>query len=512
MTFFPVDIESVKEYGIADWLKQFESFPLGYDEFIHLWKAIITLFDKASNTFTDDLAIIIKSFSHLSRDLLGYCYASLLSRIASDTGLTAIYDQDFKYFVNLNGAFAGRVFTWSYSQPAFKVRLERNLKTCVKNILLGGASDAYTYPTKPNAELLEYAESKNWNLKYWYPLPVFLGQKVAKESSEIRAFIDFVKRELTAIEEQFNFSLPGAVCERLLNEIKEQTELRLVAYKNIAHKNRSLKNKPFFIQSLGHPLPSIAALSLRENNNEVISSGHGNNRIGLQKIEVGGTPELTISSRYIVPTKTSASFVLRNLEENLFIGKNEIEISIYPYKRYSRLIHRFKEEPVVRNGRMMVVEGPMKKIGTRVMAGNWFFNLHMNMDIASVLKEIDCQSIIKVRPDSKISDIYEEYYSEIEMRKFESVVEDVDTLIFPFIASTTFDYSLTMNKKIIIFKHLLKNILPEARSFLQQRCWVVSSKFDGKKKVSFDKTQLKEFVMTPFEGVDYSNFENVFYE
>ncbi len=152
-----------------------------------------------------------------------------------------------------------------------------------------------------------------------------------------------------------------------------------------------------------------------------------------------------------------------------------------------------------------------KKVRTIMMVG-FPFDINMNMDktfpdiyyldmemkLAKPLLNEGFRILYKIHPESLGIPRLNEFLAtlksflgpgfDVVLDRFENVIDMADAFLFPFTSTTTFNFALCTNKKVVAidFDEFVRPFSNEARALLAKSCTIIPHTFDNNNRLSFD--------------------------
>jgi hypothetical protein len=110
------------------------------------------------------------------------------------------------------------------------------------------------------------------------------------------------------------------------------------------------------------------------------------------------------------------------------------------------------------------------------------------------ISKLGFKVIYKGHPDRKaeIEGVFDDIVDEIDFSPFETSFQNADIIVFSYVSTTTFGYSLQTDKKILLICDNDNNINKTQWKILEKRVLLVKSNIDNNLKVCFDERVLEE--------------------
>ncbi len=519
MKIFPVDIWSIKEYGVEAWEKEF-FWPVSNEEFQKLRDEIQTLY---LDTISEAAPVVEDCLWVLYGWIIGI--AMLLHALWV---VQRLQERDFS-------------ISYHPSSTYYKTIIEGKN---IDNIL------GKPLPEVPSwrRRMLSQFRGRAWgkNLKYHafdigYYLdqsrrPHYLTPDLRQQSHDLFApFAASRGKSLTVIHPRKLMprslkptnNLPGAKdsATRLVEGLQAiATKYGILIEKKHSQKIRillmhSMQYIADYIQEISQVLQgrertgvlvrpsgstfvrSLCAAGRREGYH-IIGFPHGTN-VGMRRASLVPYVLISMVDTFVAPTEGAAELFSLLVKDFLQPYGKDVEIVSCNDGNYARLRRASCiQTPPSSIKKAMLIEFPLTKWWYDGSYGLfWPYQLDLNLRVATLLRRHGIRTILKRHPDRlrESEGIYSSYYDELLTAPLEQVYGEADAYVFPNIGTTTFGFSLLTNKPIVIFERTLDDVWGQARELLRKRCRVVPSWIEEDGRLMFDEDKLLDALQEPPE-------------
>ena len=132
--------------------------------------------------------------------------------------------------------------------------------------------------------------------------------------------------------------------------------------------------------------------------------------------------------------------------------------------------------------------------------------------ILDYLKKLNVVPVYKVHPDRKLEacDIMRDYSEFFSFGKFEDECCKADVIIFTYVSTTTFGYSLKTNKKIILIEDIENKKDYQQWEILRNRVHTVDARIDEYGEYHFSIDKIRNLIFSKNSEIDYAYLDEYF--
>lgn len=505
----PVDIFSIKEYGIEKWHKKF-FWPVSIEEYKSLLNEIEKLFRNIQDTsepeVKDAFWVLYSHFSIEAANLLHDCLLIQRLREIKPDIIPSDFFSEMSEEDNKTGPLTSKPLP---DIPSIRYRIYNYLGSYYKNYKTNGI-ETFLYFSKKhylvadgaNEEKLEYAGAHGkriYHIPYSslkpYNIKVSKISISAKES--VSGFIEGLKRIIKEYDIKINENQLNNTNKTLTVEV--QYIMNYV--RSMRKKMRTLKQKTILVHILGNLYMRCLCIAGRKEGHHVVGFSHGNytgifNTCATTSIFMG------VVDTFVTANKSSVKLFSMAAEEYLKPCGIDVKIEFLKENKYYKGLYKsFRDDKIpttIKN--VMIIEDPLTP-GFQP----WPYYLDFNIRKAKVIAKLkDIKLILKKHPDrlKESEGVYDNYYDEMITTPFEKVYDKADAYIFPHIGTTTFGFAVFTKKPIIIFEHMFKYIWEPVHESLRKRCRVIPSWYDENSRIMFDEDALLDALQRKPEPPD----------
>jgi len=509
---FPVDIFSVKEYGIDRWQKEF-SWPVSDEDYVTLCRDIEEMLITKINAYPEDISDLLLVLSSLRSEFWHFIHAVDVFNRLSEKNTEMLYSEKTLWYkdvapampIDINAVMDNNAAIKFNAPVSPKTRLYKLLNSVRlnKNIfkLIGsegnGTAEVYMY-----SSLLarKYIKSLPYNLRFtlqqdWLPkstscsLPHRLIEAIDHLSKDI-------KDELITIVEKNRINLSGVYIDHLERMTKymltRAAEMITLAQEGIRGKRRTLLFVPGFADFFSRAL----YLVFRKQGGKVISFVHGGN-VALYDAPTFGFSEFAFSDEFITYVWNNNSYFEKIRDSNPVLKNNKTTFKSCDSDQFSKVWLKNRIHPIPQKIKRILIVGypyaPWRRY--HVAGGFWPMRLDLELRVADALKKAGYYVIYKPHPDriDEARGIFDGRVDKVLYDGyFEGSMNAADAFLFGSIRTTAFPFALCTNKPVIAFKMDKESFKPftEPMGLLEKRCIFIGARFDGRNRIVFDEREL----------------------
>ncbi|MCM8526608.1 MAG: hypothetical protein NE327_08840 [Lentisphaeraceae bacterium] len=478
MKEFPLDINVVEKLGIRKWLDCNFEWPLNYKDSLDFWDDIFREVEHdisiLRESFLKDILLVSSKFIHdkLFHIILAYNVKNnlnLRSLQPKTSELNSLYEQD-------SNSIEQFILPKVKQAESIKCYLKNTFKKIYareKRVHPSSSNLLYVGRFKKEYEII----SEKFNYNVIQIAPRQKNKKLPDLTEEVR---EYLKKLTTLIEYcvyKKGFEIPPYFSEVIncLEKLLLESAYMIKSYEGFFNK---LNISKILIPRLGKLKFRAMSIAAMRASHSVISIGHGND-YAFSKIK-GSTVELSMCNTFICQDNQSKLRFESKIKDSFLASqRNPTIVSIKSenenFVKNQRYKNRCKE--------IMVVEYPHINHLHRCSGGHWFLQAKLMLKIGELLSKEGFKAILKRHPDNinKYSDdIYSGRFDSIISEPYEEVHKKANIIIFPYIFSTTFPYTLKASKEVIIFDYIFEDVFDDVESLLRKQCRVVRSKLNEK--------------------------------
>jgi hypothetical protein len=504
---YPADIWAIKEYGIEKWLNNCRSEIVSEEEKYSIYSDIYEQYEDlilSLNSSSADLVIVTYK---LLMEYHYVLYSILLQARASQEGRGLFFDPQGRSFIsgilseNIQGIFVKD-----------KIAVNPNYPTVLGNVISKGIMEgrglkylrkdkifsivhgdkvllSYGYPKQA---LINYAYDAGKKIKMIHPYPFRKARAKHLNASSLAVKLLSIVRNVAITHgivipnNHYNY-LSEVSADSLRN-----VELMIESFTKYLSQ---IPKTELLVPAFGKTEVRALCIAARRAGHSVVGSTHGSN-IGIYKHSTWYNIDMSMCDKYLVPTDNSVNAFENYQKSHIISKKYKTKIISQRSTFYEETFHLLRKRILPKKyHNIMIVEFPQTPYLFPEPTLSGPFQLWLNIELAQLLKRHGFNPILKMHPDriAESSDIYEKYYDQIITDRFEDSYDRADAIIFPYVNSTTFPFTLLTNKKVIIFESSLKYFIAEhAQHALRSRADVIDSYFDESKSFQFNDEQLIE--------------------
>jgi len=513
---YPLDILSVKNYGINNWFNNYSQWPLPEIEFSSLMADIHNLYiQTAINASLEQKTIMITSHK-ITFEYLHLFHSIIVLSKLKQKGIRPVCDKSSLYFydllnnsTNISGIYYNTMEP--YLNFSFKKKIINSIKTKYRQYKYFNKMKSNNHLPPflvigyPGDQLIKYAISQNRSIKCIYPIHIFPRKYNQKNSIETRDIINTLIYGLEDIALKFKVNLNSyhiSYLKTITNHLFQNVWHNIYSMRKVLRKYDSTF---ILVKGLGNLQVRCFCSAGNLENHKIVGITHGNN-IAMLKINSWAVNDLAMVDEYLIPSKKSLSLFIRYRDHYPIARQRKAVIKSYDLNNYSNIWNKYNQMSFPdKINSVMYLEWPMKEQRSTNILGFWHYQLILALRIGLFLRKQKVKSIIKRHPDRLLESngLYNNYYDVIVDEPFESIFEMADLFIIPNIQSTVFGFALLTNRPIVCFKSMLQNVWDDMLILLEKRCTVIPSWFDSQTgEFLFDDKSLQKAIKNKPEKPD----------
>jgi len=505
---FPVDIHSVKEFGISRWQEECSIWPIKDSESLALIADIQELYWQITTNSSPELNGALNALFKLTLEYESLIHSLIVVERIGRSGYSIMhtnkalyYDEILRETNKIRGLFSQYKHKLLPQVPSF---WQRSL-TKIETFLIGlkfhsnnfGAyfrsigNSFISSAGYPSSDMRRYLASKGKGIRF--RLPFMLLPKKHLLSQNVLREIDWIVHQISDGLQRIAIKYDVHLKTNHLEYLEKITNIHLqavtVSITEIWRYLRKIKKTSLLFQSLGNTDVRCMCVAGKKAGHQIVGSTHGN-EIGIHKGRSFGVIDLSLVDIYVVPTKGSKELFSKVQKNHYLHASREIKFVSINTDRYLKLwqINKKVSRPFSIKS-VMVVEYPLTEFRHNNTFAYWPYQLELTLRIGRFLQKKGIKAILKRHPDrlKESEGIYDQYFHELLTEPFERVYEIADAFLFTNITTTTFGFALLTNRPILFFDILLKDIWEELHEPLRKRCRVIPSLIDEDGKLKYDE-------------------------
>ena len=517
MKAFPIDIWSVKEYGIEAWHKGF-FWPVSNEEFQNLRGEIQALYlDTLSESPPDvgDALWVLYSWAYGIAMLF---HALWVVQRLQYKGFSIRYHPSSTYYKTLveGGPIQNMVTKPLPQVPSWREKARGRLRAWLENVKYHGFDAGYYLDRSRRPHYLSvdlrrqsnelfatFATSRGKSLTVVHPrqlMPASL--KRTDDLPEARQSVTYLVEDLEAIAARYGIQVEKRHLESLRALLVDSVQYIVHYIQGIRRELQGRECTSILVRALGNTFIRSLCVAGRREGYHIVGFPHGNG-VGISRGSAVPYVVLSMADTFAVPTGGAAELFSMSVAQFLHPYGKDVEIVSCESAEYERLKRLNRAQALPSSiKKVMLIEWPLVEYwddGSHVHF--WPYQLDLNLRIATLLRRHGITPILKRHPDRlrESEGVYDPYYDELLTVPFEEVYDEADAYVFPHIGTTTFGFSLLTNKPMIIFESALEDVWEPARELLRKRCRVVPSWVAEDGRLMFDEDKLVDALLEPPE-------------
>ena len=516
------DVSAVKKAGI-DYYNNNYFWPVPedeYHEFIEfMYSTYVELISKLDNDKVYDIALV--EYTFLVSELTGIFHYNYVKSYAKMEGIS-IDDatESYAYLYpdwNLIGSY--------YSKISFPHGgIMRGVRRIIKNIFFNkhlskfkiisklisrsntvgiGSYDAIkkSYIEKERI----FCDHRDWiDLISTNKLPSKGGRLCDKLMNEaIVPFLNSLKDKETLFTKDLDFS-------KISTSWKQRISDASTIYTDLFYNN--IKFERLLVTEVVKPYSKLISVALQRKGVDVYCFDHGNDS-SITEYGIGNQNERAHCKKFVVPT-----YGIKRQYEKLYLNgllekRTNMKFISVDTGKYTRILkENSKYKRPISLKKIMVMGSPPNSCRYFYEKG-WFFYFKIDLEIRiiNLLKGLGYYVIYKAHPDrlKEIKGLFEDRVDEYITDPYEDVWMVADAFLFTDTASSTFGYSLTTNRNIILIDNI-KNSHSDLWHMLLNSIDIVPAVIDEHMHIVFNENDLFNSLRKEHNSLDNSFFEKIF--
>jgi len=520
---FPVNVWSVKECGVEQWLREYLKWPVSNDEFFSLSTEIDEIYVDCILNATSIVSDVLLVLYKLTFEYASFIHALIVVERLHDSGFDiGCSNSDFYYKSlsekneNIKGLFEYYKSKLLPKLPSFYRRAEGRVKAPLRSLKHFGIGCNFFSSSNrstpciamglPEQELVEFAESQKRKIRFFYPFPVKPAFNKAS-SNDLSTFENIATRIIKGVENisfKYGIRLETAHIDYLFNLTIKAFNNVNINIKEIEKVLKKFKETSILLNGFGTTLVRSICIAGTRTNHQIIGSNHGNS-MGIFTFDAFANVDLSLVDTYLVPTKGAKKLFCKTMDAYPLSSRRQAKIFSYDSTRYRDIWQENRQKPIPSKiEQIMLVEYPMIETRSKSILGFWHHQLELILRLGLFLRSKGLKTILKRHPDrlAESDGLYNDFFDKLIIEPFESVYEIADAYIFTNIATTTFGFALLTNRPVIIFETFFNEVWEEVHEPLKKRCRVIPSKMESDGSMLFDEEALAKAIRKKPEEPD----------
>ncbi len=515
MNDFPVDIESVGNFGYTHWTDSFQ-WPVSYswilDAEMQIKSALTGLIGECDELEADLLVINYKLFLKYLRLL--HCLK--IEQWIYESNLTLSCAIDSVAFGGIKYQGFPRLPIMSVAMPEHlnqghriehKLRIAKRSLRANKGFLQkcrGIVGKTTHFVSSAMSEVMaEYLKTKCNNSiavkgrHEWYAVSQ-LESLTLREKEQISLLAEKLIARIKPIFEEQNIFLNKEQGRYLFESTKNLFYSSMSHLKTLKRSIQKTAPNSIILGSGGNLFNRMLSVAARSFGVNVIGFIHGEPII--YDWDKYGFLELSTVDTFLTYTNESANILRGVLDRFPPLNDNRVKIEGAETHIFQRIWVSERQKTIPRRIKtVMLVPSAFAK-NSMVGQGLAFpelTQLDWEIRIINALKKTGCKIIYKTHPDGKLGgQIDPKIFGNITVvnGRFEDLLDSADAFVFYHTRSTTLGTALCTNKPIIYIDGGWEKWLPEMREPFARRCHIVPARFDERNRLVFDEEELREAV------------------
>lgn len=512
VSYFPLDIASVKQQGTAKWQRDF-FWPVSDKEFVAMCEDLEACVRRHIEGDFQEAGDALMVKRNIVSEYWHFLHAVKVLDEIKKRGMQPLYcEAAFWYKDILEHTLEGKVSgisgkrTRLYSAQGGMFRhWKRKGKRLIKEILfnrspdkirsrikggvvyLYGAPDEFIAPyCKRLPQWVALTGLYDWLPKSFPPVPDNVQE-------EVRSTVARLMDDVGTIAATYRIPLG----KHHFSYLEKFTEGQLMEAAQVARGIRTIvsgRRIHLLVSTVHDQIQRALALEVRRAGGTVSSFTHGGH-IGYLNSPTIPFNEFALSDEFIAYTPASVEIFKELQRARKALRGNIVNISSGNGLLYRKFFEQHaRKEPPSKITTVMLVGFPMapwrKPQGSALF---WPMQLELELRIAKMLQEAGYTVLYKAHPDrlKEIEGIFDNTIKIIQ-ESFERVTDMADAFVFPVIRTTAFNFALCTNKSVVGF--LMQDEYPSPLAaplaLLKKRCPIVYTHFDEKGRIQFEKNVL----------------------
>jgi len=515
----PVDICSIKEYGLSKWREGF-FWPVSDKDFMNLCWDTENVVREDIDTLPEDAGDLLLVQSLLRMEYWLFLHALKVTHTIQANGGKILCSDGALYYKDITGGgpikdsfLKSRRAKYDANNHAILKKVEIRTKRLVKNSLynpnilrLLNSVNAKTqsaacgpvsslmkqYMNKKINRWVDFTSEADW-------LPKDLSYTVSKKDEDTIVNITAkIIEGLKRVAQKNGIELSDRDINYLIGLTQDNlTDASKMLY--LIRKGAVCTDKMHLIAgNMGNSFIRSLCIAARERGGSITSFSHGG-QLGIYYYPATTFSEFALSDEFVTYTRRSAELFGITQAQHSPIRGNRVKIESVETEEYRELWKRYGSKPLPKKIKKIMIIGSTHdtKQLRRPQAPGSFSPIHMDLElrVIDLLKKSDYEIIYKPHPVTILDaeEIFEKDTKVLSKGYFQDYLESVDAFLFIFIRTTAFPIALCTNKPIIAFKmderHETFKPVPEAIELLSKRCRFVRGDFDERNRISFDERE-----------------------
>lgn len=510
---FPVDVWSVKDYGLDKWHRECSNWPVSEREFLSLRADIDELYVRTIIELHPEVGDIFVVLYKLTIEYVMFVHSAIVVDRLNKAGLSVGYSNSSMYYeaiVRGNNDIRGIFYFYKtklwLQTPSFQQRILNKLRVLKQHYKYYGFNWDYYVGLSdksywlalgcPSQEIERYAEFHGKQICFTYPFPLtpilhsnsanhvpVVDQVVCQLMSGLEEIAVKYGVQLQAAHIRYLQDMTGACFKEAWNSI---TEIRQLLRKG--------ERTPILLSALGGVLARCVCIAGRREGYKIIGGNHGNS-VGIFNSKSFATIDLSMVDTYVVQTMGAAKLFSKLRDHYTLSAHRQIEVVSVETDKYEQQWRMNQQNPLPYTiESVMLLEYPLTPFRHENVLAFWPYQLDLILRVAMFMRQQGIKTIMKRHPDRlpESEGLYDQYFDELVTEPFETVYEMADAYFFPNITTTTFGFALLTNRPVIFFETMIEDVWEEVHEPLGKRCSIIPSWFDTSGRLMFDEDALAE--------------------
>jgi len=520
----PVDIWSLKEYGLDKWLNKFD-WPVNHEEFKGLFDDVQQLYAEITTRFQGCKDIFLTD--QLVADGLIYFLHSLavVERYKSK-GFDVVYSERSFYFPQI---LQDQTEVPLLRKPMPKIpTLQEKLRGLAAELKINGVEMGHGLRALKSSRQgtymcfdlyghsrdypIKYAASNSKKLIFIHPRRLIPTIKQRKHPSSVvsQATAIFIC-ELERIAENFGIKSFKKYAPWIQRDL-ERRQAKIESYLDGIKKTLAeIKPEKIIAQSLGALHTRMILLAAQKLGIETIGISHGNG--GAHILNNYLTPYmLNVTDTYLASSIGFKSVLERSVKSFHSLYRHHVKVEFF--QSQSKEIapakpSRRREKHGIK--RVFFMETGITQ-ARYFVPWFWPYQIEFNIRCSQLIQSVGVEVCLKRHPEllEESDGIYDTAFNSTIEAPFEQIYDNTDAYIFPFFGTSSFGFAVQTNKPIITFENSFDHIWKEEADLLRRRCIIIPSWYGVEGKLLFDEQKLKE-ALTKKHGEIDREYINRFY-
>jgi len=511
-TKVPIDIFSVKEYGVDKWQKSFFC-PVSDDEFASLYEDVTQGFTceiKKQQKLIKILLII--QYPFLIFECINFLHVLKTIQKIHSLKMDVLYSDKTSWYKNI---LTGEDIDVNMSRINVDINSNvgfiENVKSFIKSIIFNRNIFSYFFSRKNkedikllgsfNPLIKDYLKLRpNWvyftSRRNWLPkdthfiLSERLKNKLQQSSKAMvnRLVIAAEKRGIELLDKHKEHF------ERLIEEELSNTAKILHLVK---HKISNKKRIHLLMPARGNKFYLTVGMAVQECGGTVTNFAHGGDTGFLNMpMLLASYFDMPLVNNFVTYTTESAKLYDKIKARYSRCKSNSLNIISANSGKYLKLRKRYNKKSFpVENRRIMIIGYPHQQWRKPLTGASSLIHLDLELRLIDFLKKAGYDTLYKVHPN-RIAETRGIFEDKVKVLKgyMQQHLDKTDAFLFPTLATTAFSIALCTNKTIITldlsYKSQRYKPFPEAVELMKKRCRIVNTEFDERKRIIFDKNGL----------------------